>query len=126
MLLFFIKGLFNIGNRLLVSIDLFLKIRASIKLGQNPSEVVRVMFDHSPNHPGEQTHTNTQDKHTLGMQAVPGKIASGYLNICSFPLLSFGSTSSSSVSSFYWTSPQFGSRGVVTDPGAPPERLLGL
>lgn len=34
--------------------------------------------------------------------------------------------SSSSVSSFYWTSPQFGSRGVVSDPGAPPERLLGL
>uniref|UniRef100_A0A672YXM9 HMG box domain containing 3 n=1 Tax=Sphaeramia orbicularis TaxID=375764 RepID=A0A672YXM9_9TELE len=30
-------GLFNIGNRLLVSIDLFLRIRASIKLGHAPS-----------------------------------------------------------------------------------------
>uniref|UniRef100_A0A3B5KVL0 HMG box domain containing 3 n=1 Tax=Xiphophorus couchianus TaxID=32473 RepID=A0A3B5KVL0_9TELE len=30
-------GLFNVGNRLLVSLDLFLKIRANIKLGQTPS-----------------------------------------------------------------------------------------
>uniref|UniRef100_A0A3B5KVM3 HMG box domain containing 3 n=1 Tax=Xiphophorus couchianus TaxID=32473 RepID=A0A3B5KVM3_9TELE len=29
--------LFNVGNRLLVSLDLFLKIRANIKLGQTPS-----------------------------------------------------------------------------------------
>ncbi|KAM3613385.1 uncharacterized protein V6R79_025177 [Siganus canaliculatus] len=44
-------GLFNIGNRLLVSIDLFLKIRASIKLGQSPSQAARTMLDHVPNHP---------------------------------------------------------------------------
>ncbi|XP_044061333.1 HMG domain-containing protein 3 isoform X2 [Siniperca chuatsi] len=44
-------GLFNIGNRLLVSIDLFLKIRASIKLGQTPSQAARTILDHIPNHP---------------------------------------------------------------------------
>ncbi|XP_070769508.1 HMG domain-containing protein 3 [Enoplosus armatus] len=44
-------GLFNIGNRLLVSIDLFLKIRASIKLGQLPSQATRTILDHVPNHP---------------------------------------------------------------------------
>nr|XP_020478187.1 HMG domain-containing protein 3 isoform X2 [Monopterus albus] len=44
-------GLFNIGNRLLVSIDLFLKIRASIKLGQDPSQAARAVLDHIPSHP---------------------------------------------------------------------------
>ncbi|KAM7000184.1 HMG domain-containing protein 3 isoform 2-T2 [Tautogolabrus adspersus] len=44
-------GLFNIGNRLLVSIDLFLKIRASVKLGKPPSEAARTILDHNPNHP---------------------------------------------------------------------------
>ncbi|KAG8004068.1 HMG domain-containing protein 3 [Nibea albiflora] len=44
-------GLFNIGNKLLVSIDLFLKIRARIKLGQHPSQVARTILDHIPNHP---------------------------------------------------------------------------
>uniref|UniRef100_UPI0037E750B9 HMG domain-containing protein 3 n=1 Tax=Semicossyphus pulcher TaxID=241346 RepID=UPI0037E750B9 len=44
-------GLFNIGNRLLVSIDLFLKIRASIKLGKSPPEAARTILDHIPNHP---------------------------------------------------------------------------
>ncbi|CAN9514946.1 unnamed protein product [Ophioblennius macclurei] len=44
-------GLFNIGNRLLVSIDLFLKIRASIKLGLSPSQAVGTVLDHAPNHP---------------------------------------------------------------------------
>ncbi|KAM9356826.1 HMG domain-containing protein 3 [Symphorus nematophorus] len=44
-------GLFNIGNRLLVSIDLFLKIRASIKLGQSPSQAARTILDHIPSHP---------------------------------------------------------------------------
>ncbi|XP_018554993.1 HMG domain-containing protein 3 [Lates calcarifer] len=44
-------GLFNIGNRLLVSIDLFLKIRANIKLGQTPSQAARTILDHIPNHP---------------------------------------------------------------------------
>ncbi|XP_028445326.1 HMG domain-containing protein 3 isoform X1 [Perca flavescens] len=44
-------GLFNIGNRLLVSIDLFLKIRSSIKLGQPPYQVARTILDHTPNHP---------------------------------------------------------------------------
>ncbi|KAK2849204.1 hypothetical protein Q5P01_009038 [Channa striata] len=44
-------GLFNIGNKLLVSIDLFLKMRASIKLGQPPSQAARTIVDHVPNHP---------------------------------------------------------------------------
>uniref|UniRef100_A0A3Q4GVT8 HMG box domain containing 3 n=1 Tax=Neolamprologus brichardi TaxID=32507 RepID=A0A3Q4GVT8_NEOBR len=44
-------GLFNIGNRLLVSIDLFLKIRASIKLGQSPSQAAKTIVDHVPSHP---------------------------------------------------------------------------
>ncbi|XP_041654127.1 HMG domain-containing protein 3 [Cheilinus undulatus] len=44
-------GLFNVGNRLLVSIDLFLKIRASIKLGKPPSEAAKTILDHIPNHP---------------------------------------------------------------------------
>ncbi|XP_030594414.1 HMG domain-containing protein 3 isoform X2 [Archocentrus centrarchus] len=44
-------GLFNIGNRLLVSIDLFLKIRASIKLGQSPSLAAKTILDHVPSHP---------------------------------------------------------------------------
>lgn len=43
--------MFNIGNRLLVSIDLFLKIRANIKLGQSPSQAVASVFDHTPSHP---------------------------------------------------------------------------
>ncbi|KAM4621858.1 HMG domain-containing protein 3 [Polymixia lowei] len=44
-------GLFNIGNRLLVSVDLFLRIRANIKLGHHPSQAVRTILDHVPNHP---------------------------------------------------------------------------
>ncbi|XP_074529942.1 HMG domain-containing protein 3 isoform X2 [Halichoeres trimaculatus] len=44
-------GLLNVGNRLLVSIDLFLKIRASIKLGKSPSQAARTILDHVPNHP---------------------------------------------------------------------------
>lgn len=49
----FLTGLFNIGNRLLVSIDLFLKIRASIKLGQAPLQAAKTVLDHIPNHPGK-------------------------------------------------------------------------
>lgn len=81
-----IEGLFNIGNRLLVSIDLFLKIRASIKVGQSPSEVVRVLFDHSPSHLG---------KHTLAHSAYMMClfIASLYLNICTFYPMMFWFTS---------------------------------
>ncbi|XP_054454066.1 HMG domain-containing protein 3 [Anoplopoma fimbria] len=44
-------GLFNIGNRLLVSIDLFLKIRTCIKQGQAPPQAARTVLDHTPNHP---------------------------------------------------------------------------
>lgn len=44
-------GLFNIGNRLLVSIDLFLKIRTCIKQGQAPPQAARTTLDHTPNHP---------------------------------------------------------------------------
>ncbi|KAM8732457.1 HMG domain-containing protein 3 isoform 2-T2 [Acanthopagrus schlegelii] len=52
-------GLFNIGNRLLVSMDLFLKVRASIKLGHPPSQAVRNVLDHVPNHP---VHTLSPDE----------------------------------------------------------------
>lgn len=48
-----LTGLFNIGNKLLVSIDLFLKIRANLKLGLPPSQVARTLLDHVPNHPGK-------------------------------------------------------------------------
>uniref|UniRef100_A0A1A8CZG4 HMG box domain containing 3 n=3 Tax=Nothobranchius kadleci TaxID=1051664 RepID=A0A1A8CZG4_NOTKA len=44
-------GLFNIGNKLLVSIDLFLKVRANIKLGQSPSHAVSTVLHHIPSHP---------------------------------------------------------------------------
>ncbi|KAL7395488.1 hypothetical protein ABVT39_017867 [Epinephelus coioides] len=44
-------GLFNIGNRLLVSIDQLLKIRAYIKLGQAPSHAARTVLENIPNHP---------------------------------------------------------------------------
>ncbi|KAF3838254.1 hypothetical protein F7725_010022 [Dissostichus mawsoni] len=44
-------GLFNVGNRLLVSIDLFLKIRDLIKLGQPPPQAARTLLVHNPNHP---------------------------------------------------------------------------
>lgn len=44
-------GLFNVGNRLLVSLDLFLKIRTNIKMGQMPSQAARSVFDQIPNHP---------------------------------------------------------------------------
>nr|XP_046261436.1 HMG domain-containing protein 3 isoform X2 [Scatophagus argus] len=44
-------GLFNVGNRLLVSIDLFLRVRASIKLGQTPPQAARTILDHIPSHP---------------------------------------------------------------------------
>ncbi|XP_077387957.1 HMG domain-containing protein 3 [Festucalex cinctus] len=44
-------GLFNIGNKLLVTIDLMLKIRGQIRLGHPPSHAVRTLFDHVSNHP---------------------------------------------------------------------------
>ncbi|KAM4555847.1 HMG domain-containing protein 3 isoform 2-T2 [Odontesthes bonariensis] len=44
-------GLFNIGNRLLVSIDMFLKIRANIRLGHSPSQAATALLDHIPSHP---------------------------------------------------------------------------
>ncbi|XP_014877864.1 HMG domain-containing protein 3-like, partial [Poecilia latipinna] len=44
-------GLFNVGNRLLVSLDLFLKIRANIKLGQTPPLAAQSVFDQIQNHP---------------------------------------------------------------------------
>ncbi|XP_058506335.1 HMG domain-containing protein 3 [Solea solea] len=43
-------GLFNIGNKLLVSIDLFLKIRENIKLGHAPPQAARTTLDHIHNH----------------------------------------------------------------------------
>lgn len=50
---YFVLGLFNIGNRLLVSIDLFLRIRANIKLGHTPGHCVRTLLDHLPSHPSK-------------------------------------------------------------------------
>lgn len=44
-------GLFNIGNRLLVSVDLFLRIRSSIRLGLSPSQAVGTVLQHAPSHP---------------------------------------------------------------------------
>ncbi|CAL9706756.1 unnamed protein product [Knipowitschia caucasica] len=44
-------GLFNIGNKLLVTMDLFLKIRANLKVVQNPSQVLESILDHVPGHP---------------------------------------------------------------------------
>ncbi|KAM4732458.1 HMG domain-containing protein 3 isoform 2-T2 [Anableps anableps] len=52
-------GLFNVGNRLLVSLDLFLKFRANIKLGQTPSQAARSVFDQIQNHP---VHSLTPDE----------------------------------------------------------------
>uniref|UniRef100_A0A3B4AZ38 HMG box domain-containing protein n=1 Tax=Periophthalmus magnuspinnatus TaxID=409849 RepID=A0A3B4AZ38_9GOBI len=52
-------GLFNVGNRLLVSMDLFLKIRASIKNGQAPAQVFETLLNHVPNHP---IHTLTPEE----------------------------------------------------------------
>lgn len=36
-----------------MSIDLFLKIRANIRLGQSPSQAARTILEQIPNHPGE-------------------------------------------------------------------------
>nr|XP_057919467.1 HMG domain-containing protein 3 isoform X2 [Doryrhamphus excisus] len=44
-------GLFNIGNRLLISIDLLLKMRTKIRMGHPPSQVATTVLDHAPNHP---------------------------------------------------------------------------
>ncbi|XP_036826374.1 HMG domain-containing protein 3 [Oncorhynchus mykiss] len=43
-------GLFNVGNRLLVSLDLFFKIRSQIRLGRHPNQIVRTILDHIHNH----------------------------------------------------------------------------
>ncbi|XP_053735834.1 HMG domain-containing protein 3 [Synchiropus splendidus] len=44
-------ALFNIGNKLLVTIDLFLRIRSNIKLGHPPAQVAATLLDHVPSHP---------------------------------------------------------------------------
>ncbi|XP_072295607.1 HMG domain-containing protein 3 [Eucyclogobius newberryi] len=64
-------GLFNVGNRLLVSMDLFLKIRASIKVEQTPTQVFATLIDHVPNHP---IHTLTPEE----MSHVQELLQSGY------------------------------------------------
>ncbi|XP_059201973.1 HMG domain-containing protein 3 [Centropristis striata] len=64
-------GLFNIGNRLLVSIDLFLKIRSSIKLGRPPSQAAKTILDHIPNHP---VHSLSQDE----LSQIQELLLSGY------------------------------------------------
>ncbi|XP_056456132.1 HMG domain-containing protein 3 [Gadus chalcogrammus] len=45
------QGLFNIGNTLLVSLDLFLKMRDEIHLGQHPSDAAATVLDHIHRHP---------------------------------------------------------------------------
>ncbi|KAG7275735.1 hypothetical protein CRUP_009838 [Coryphaenoides rupestris] len=52
-------GLFNVGNKLLVSLDLFLKIRDKLRLGHHPSEAAATVLDHIPNHPGKHGETGT-------------------------------------------------------------------
>ncbi|XP_055014850.1 HMG domain-containing protein 3 isoform X2 [Boleophthalmus pectinirostris] len=52
-------GLFNVGNRLLISMDLFLKIRACIKNGQPPAQVFETLLNHVSNHP---IHTLTPEE----------------------------------------------------------------
>lgn len=59
----FLLGLFNVGNKLLVSLDLFLKVRARIKLGHHPTEVTRTILDQS--HPGKQYFTYQTSSNTL-------------------------------------------------------------
>ncbi|KAL0974035.1 hypothetical protein UPYG_G00214540 [Umbra pygmaea] len=44
-------GLFNVGNRLLVTLDLFFKIRSQLRLGQHPNQAVRTILEHLHNHP---------------------------------------------------------------------------
>ncbi|XP_010895127.2 HMG domain-containing protein 3 isoform X2 [Esox lucius] len=44
-------GLFNVGNRLLVTLDLLFKIRGQLSLGQHPDQAVRTILDHLHNHP---------------------------------------------------------------------------
>ncbi|KAJ8015319.1 hypothetical protein DPEC_G00024890 [Dallia pectoralis] len=44
-------GLFNVGNRLLVTLDLLFKIRNQLSLGQQPNQAVRTILDHLHNHP---------------------------------------------------------------------------
>lgn len=59
----FLLGLFNVGNKLLVSLDLFLKVRARIKLGHHPTEVTRTILDQS--HPGKHYLTYQTSSNTL-------------------------------------------------------------
>ncbi|CAL8271731.1 unnamed protein product [Boreogadus saida] len=44
-------GLFNVGNTLLVSLDLFLKMRDEIHLGHHPSDAAASVLDHIHRHP---------------------------------------------------------------------------
>uniref|UniRef100_A0A8C6UDJ8 HMG box domain containing 3 n=1 Tax=Neogobius melanostomus TaxID=47308 RepID=A0A8C6UDJ8_9GOBI len=53
------SGLFNIGNKVLVTIDLFLKLRANIKLGLTPAQAVETVLFHVSGHP---IHTLTPEE----------------------------------------------------------------
>ncbi|XP_015205495.2 HMG domain-containing protein 3 isoform X3 [Lepisosteus oculatus] len=44
-------GLFNVGNKLLVSIDILFKIRNQIKLGHNPKEAALLILENVQNQP---------------------------------------------------------------------------
>ena len=107
----FLTGLFNIGNKVLVSIDLFLKMRSNIKLGHAPSQAARTLLDHFPNHPGKvwiTLHTHEFSKCLIS----PFLLRLYLMNLTG--------------SFFYCISPCTESRGVISNPRASPERLLGL
>lgn len=102
---FFLTGLFNIGNRLLVSMDLFLRVRASIKLGHPLSQAARSVLDHVPNHPGKYRS--------------------------SFPIFGLPPLTVYFLWHFFMCLPlcisaHTESRWVISNPRAPPEWLLGL
>ncbi|KAL2088690.1 hypothetical protein ACEWY4_015589 [Coilia grayii] len=44
-------GLFNVGNKLLVSLDLFFKIRTHLRLGQNPTQAAVAILNNIQNQP---------------------------------------------------------------------------
>lgn len=115
----FQKGLFNIGNRLLVSIDLFLKARASIKLGHPPSQVATTILDHIPNHPG---------KHCVQLcvhQFSPTFVASEAC-LTVHLVFSVGFIVAFLFFFFFFFSPHLESGGGVPNSGASSEWLLGL
>src|SRR4029434_8062746 len=59
---FVFTGLFNVGNKLLVSLDLFFKIRNHLGLGHDPTQAALSILQNVQNQPGSRTtrqHTHT-------------------------------------------------------------------